>query len=53
MAHSLQDKLATINPDRRARIDAEADHLHEEYLKMQKSLNPQDDEHSDTHPERR
>lgn len=53
MPHSLQDKLATINPDRRTRIDAEVNHLHEKYLKMQKSLSPQDDERIDTHSEHR
>lgn len=47
MARSLQDKLATIDPARRARIEAEADRLHEEYLEMQQSPERQDDEHSD------
>lgn len=35
MARSLQDKLATLDPDRRARIEAEAEKLHTEYLTLQ------------------
>ena len=35
MARSLQDKLATIDPARRARIEAEAERLHTEYLTLQ------------------
>lgn len=35
MARSLQDKLATLDPARRARIEAEADRLHIEYLTLQ------------------
>lgn len=35
MARSLQDKLATLDPARRARIEAEADRLHTEYLTLQ------------------
>lgn len=34
MATSLQHKLATVNPERRARIEAEADRLHAEYLTL-------------------
>lgn len=48
MARSLQDKLATIDPDRRARIEAEADRLREEYLNMQQSPERQDDKRNDT-----
>ncbi len=43
MAHSLQDKLATLDPARRAQIEAEADRLHEKYLEMQQSHERQDD----------
>lgn len=35
MARSLKDKLATLNPARRAAIEAEADRLHAEYLTLQ------------------
>ncbi|WP_053239931.1 helix-turn-helix domain-containing protein [Pleomorphomonas koreensis] len=35
MARSLKDKLATLDPARRARIEAEADRLHTEYLTLQ------------------
>ena len=35
MARSLQDKLATLNPARRAGIEAEAARLHTEYLTLQ------------------
>jgi transcriptional regulator with XRE-family HTH domain len=35
MARSLQDKLATLDPARRAGIEAEADRLHTEYLTLQ------------------
>ena len=35
MARSLQDKLATLDPDRRARIEVEAERLHTEYLTLQ------------------
>jgi len=35
MARSLQDKLATLEPARRARIEAEAERLHTEYLTLQ------------------
>jgi len=34
MARSLQEKLATLTPERRARIEAEADRLHSEYLTL-------------------
>ena len=34
MARSLQEKLATLTPERRARIEAEADRLHGEYLTL-------------------
>lgn len=34
MARSLQENLATLDPDRRARIEAEADRLHTEYLTL-------------------
>lgn len=53
MARSLQDKLATVDPTRRARIEAEADRLHEEYLEMQKSPERQDDKRNDTDSEHR
>ncbi|TCP39253.1 hypothetical protein EV662_11328 [Rhodovulum marinum] len=33
MSRSLKEKLATLAPARRAAIEAEADRLHEEYLK--------------------
>lgn len=35
MTRSLKEKLATIDPARRAAIESEADRLHEEYLKRQ------------------
>ena len=35
MARSLKDKLATLDPARRAAIKAEADRLHAEYLTLQ------------------
>lgn len=35
MARTLQDKLATLDPARRANIEAEADRLHAEYLTLQ------------------
>lgn len=35
MARSLQDKLATLDPARRERIEAEAERLHTEYLTLQ------------------
>ncbi len=35
MARSLQEILATLNPTRRAGIEAEAERLHAEYLTMQ------------------
>jgi DNA-binding transcriptional regulator YiaG len=35
MARSLQDKLATLDPARRARIEAEAERLHTEYATLQ------------------
>ena len=35
MARSLQDKLATLDPARRARIEVEAERLHTEYLTLQ------------------
>ncbi len=34
MARSLQDKLATLDPARRAGVEAEADRLHTEYLTL-------------------
>jgi hypothetical protein len=33
MTRSLKEKLATLAPAHRAAIEAEADRLHEEYLK--------------------
>lgn len=33
MNRSLKEKLATLDPTRRAAIEAEADRLHDEYLK--------------------
>ena len=53
MARSLQDKLATLDPTRRARIEAEADRLREEYLDMQQSPERQDDERNDTDSDHR
>ena len=53
MARSLQDKLATLDPTRRARIEAEADRLREECLDMQKSPERQDDKRSDTDSDHR
>ncbi len=44
MARRLQDKLAAIEPIRRARIEAEADRLQEQYLKLQPSPKRQDAE---------
>jgi len=35
MARTLQDKLATLDPARRAGIEAEAERLHTEYLTLQ------------------
>lgn len=35
MARSLKDKLGTLDPARRAAIEAEADRLHAEYLTLQ------------------
>lgn len=35
MARSLQDKLASLDPARRARIEVEAERLHTEYLTLQ------------------
>lgn len=35
MARTLKDKLATLTPDRRASVEAEADRLHTEYLTLQ------------------
>ena len=35
MAQTLQDKLATLDPARRASVEAEADRLHTEYLTLQ------------------
>jgi len=34
MARSLQEKLATLDPARRARIEVEAERLHTEYLTL-------------------
>lgn len=34
MAKTLKDKLAEVAPDRRARIEAETDQLHQEYLTL-------------------
>lgn len=53
MARSLQDKLATIDPARRARIEAETARLHEAYLDMQQSPDRQDDKRNDTDSEHR
>lgn len=52
MARSLQDKLATLDAARRARIEAEADRLHEEYLKQQLPKR-QDDQRNDAPSRRR
>lgn len=35
MGKTLQEKMAGLTPDRRARIEAEADRLHAEYLTLQ------------------
>lgn len=35
MAHTLRDKLATLDPTRREAIEVEADRLHTEYLTLQ------------------
>lgn len=35
MAQSLQDRMSALDPARRARIEAEADRLHTEYLTLQ------------------
>ena len=35
MARTLQEKLASLDPARRAAIEAEADRLHTEYLTLQ------------------
>ncbi|PLW76552.1 helix-turn-helix domain-containing protein [Cohaesibacter celericrescens] len=35
MGTSLKDKMNQLSPDRQARINAEADRLHEEYLTLQ------------------
>jgi transcriptional regulator with XRE-family HTH domain len=35
MARTLRDKMATLDAGRRARIEAEADRLHAEYLTLQ------------------
>lgn len=35
MARTLQDKLAKLDPARRAYVEAEADRLHAEYLTLQ------------------
>lgn len=35
MTRSLKEKLATLDPARSAAIEAEADRLHEEYLKRE------------------
>lgn len=53
MARSLQDKLAALDPARRARVEAEADHLHEEYLNMQQSPKRQDHKRNDTDSDHR
>ena len=53
MARRLQDKLATLDPTRRARIEAEADRLREEYLDMQQSPERQDDKRNDTDSDHR
>ncbi len=34
MTRSLKEKLATLAPDRRAMIEAEADRLHDEYRQL-------------------
>lgn len=35
MARTLKDKMATLDPARRASVEAEADRLHTEYLTLQ------------------
>jgi hypothetical protein len=53
MEHSLQDKLAALEADRRARIEAEADRLQDAYQRMQKSPDQQDDEPDDPRSDHR
>jgi hypothetical protein len=53
MGRSLQDKLATLDPGCRARIEAETDRLQEEYLNTQQPANRVCEEHRDTDTERR
>ena len=35
MAKTLKEKMAELSPDRRARIEAETERLHQEYLTLQ------------------
>ena len=37
MGRTLREKLATFDPERRERIEAEADRLHAEYMKRPRS----------------
>lgn len=41
MAKSLQDKLATFEPGRRAGIEAEAERMHSEYVALKEGAGPQ------------
>lgn len=42
MARTLKDKLAALDPARSARVEAEADRLHAEYLTLQELRKAQD-----------
>ena len=53
MARSLQDKFSTLDPTRRARIEAEADRLREEYRDMQQSPERQDGKRNGTDSDHR
>ncbi|WP_198027484.1 hypothetical protein [Aquamicrobium defluvii] len=52
MGRSLQDKLATLDPGRRAQIEAETDRLQEEYLNTQQPSKRQREERDDTDSEK-
>lgn len=52
MGRSLQDKLATLDPGRRARIEAETDRLQEEYLNTQQPPKRQREGRDDTDSEK-
>ena len=52
MGRSLQDKIAALDPGRRARIEAETDRLQEEYLNTQQPPKRQREERDDTDSEK-